>query len=213
MKQNFCLNKIAYTMMKPNSSVDRFVQMEYDQAILDSCTRSESCIVSKWSPAWWVYKTKITNPQFYQFKFLFLNFTLSSISNVVSCLNHRNPPLFSSSSLASISPPAHWNPPLLFSSFFCFDYSTSSLSLCFLERLFTVPIFTFKLLVKKMSLLCFVHESSTLHMELTSPHLSFYYLLCILFFILMRCECNRNLRIMLEIQTILQTADVVNDYW
>ena len=66
------------------------------------------------------------------------------------------------------------------------------------------PIFTFKLLVKKMSLLCFVHESSTLHVELTSPHLSFYYLLSILFFILMRCECNRNLRIILEIQTILQ---------
>ena len=101
--------------------------------------------------------------------------------------------------------------------FLCFDCSTSSPSLCFLERLFTVPIFTFKLLVKKMSLLCFVHESSTLHVELTSPHLSFYYLLSILFFILMRCECNRNLRIILEIQTILQknlqTVEVVSNYW
>ena len=30
-------------LMKPNYSVDRFVQMEYDQAILDSCTRSKRC--------------------------------------------------------------------------------------------------------------------------------------------------------------------------
>ena len=30
-------------LMKPNSLVDRFVQMEYDQAILDSCTRSKRC--------------------------------------------------------------------------------------------------------------------------------------------------------------------------
>ena len=30
-------------LMKPNSLVDRFVQMEYDQVILDSCTRSRRC--------------------------------------------------------------------------------------------------------------------------------------------------------------------------
>ena len=30
-------------LMKPNSLVDRFVQMEYDQAILDSYTRSKRC--------------------------------------------------------------------------------------------------------------------------------------------------------------------------
>ena len=61
----------------------------------------------------------------------------------VWCLNSRNPPLFSSSSLASISPPPRCNPPLLFSSFFCYEFSTSTLSLCFLQRLFTFPVSTF----------------------------------------------------------------------
>ena len=30
-------------LMKPNSSIDTFIQMEYDQAILDSCTISKRC--------------------------------------------------------------------------------------------------------------------------------------------------------------------------
>ena len=30
-------------LMKPNPLVDKFVQMEYDQAIMDSCTRSKRC--------------------------------------------------------------------------------------------------------------------------------------------------------------------------
>ena len=33
--------------------------------------------------------------------------------------------------------------PLLFSSFFCYEFSTSTLSLCFLQRLFTFPVSTF----------------------------------------------------------------------
>ena len=50
----------------------------------------------------------------------------------VWCLNSRNPP--------------RCNPPLLFSSFFCYEFSTSTLSLCFLQR----PVSTFKLLFKNV---------------------------------------------------------------
>lgn len=30
--------------MKPNFSVDKYVQIEYAQATLDSCTRSKNCV-------------------------------------------------------------------------------------------------------------------------------------------------------------------------
>ena len=91
--------------------------------------------------------------------------------------------------LASISPSVCWNPPLLFS-FFYFDFSTSSPSLCFLKRFFNFPISKFKLLVKNVRHTCGLYycilpkSPSTLHVGFTSPHLSFSYLLSILFFIL-----------------------------
>ena len=82
--------------------------------------------------------------------------------------------------------------------FFYFDFSTNPLSLCFLKRFFTFPISTFKLLVKNVRHTCGLYycilpkSPSTLHVGFTSPHLSFSYLLSILFFILMSCDRNQN---------------------
>ena len=83
--------------------------------------------------------------------------------------------------LASISPLVRWNPPLLFS-FFYFDFSTSSPSLCFLKRFFNFPISNFKLLVKNVKYSRFVQESIYYTCGFTSPHLSFSYLISIFVF-------------------------------
>ena len=139
----------------------------------------------------------MTSSQFYQFKFISLNFTLSAlIRSLVSVVFYLNPcaslvllvctiillwlmlsTIWTTKILlyffllllpfllllASISPLVRWNPPLLFS-FFYFDFSTSSPSLCFLKRFFNFPISNFKLLVKNVRhmwflLLYFVQES------------------------------------------------------
>ena len=93
----------------------------------------------------------------------------------------------------------------IFFFFFGLDFSTSlpksssiifflllrflhqSLSLCFLKRFFTFPISTFKLLVKNVRHTCGFYYCilsmipSTVHVGFTSPHLSFSYLLSILY--------------------------------
>lgn len=94
-------------------------------------------------------------PSSNQPKYFYLNPSASSCLHYhtvmvdVWCLNSRNSPPFSSSSLASISPPPRCNPPLLISSVFCCEFSTSALFLCSLQRFSIFPIFTFKLLLQK----------------------------------------------------------------
>ena len=101
---------------------------------------------------------------------------------------------------------------LLFSSFFCFNFSSRlqlSVSL-FSPKIFFLPyIYLLLSFRSKMSdthmgflLFCFVQESSTLHVRFTSPHISFSYLLFIFFYIYIyiererereRCDSNLNL--------------------